>query len=933
MKGVRVAEVTPDKQGVYKFKWARGLFGASKLMLPDAVPACAGGAPLASMFGCVAGAHEAPNRGDRYVVEFLNGKEYRILAYIDRYGRVFSVDEPIFAPPAREPDLMIAKFEEQDDANIQTGCVQVRDAEGSMRQVAQYSFADAKYTLFDSWYDFGPYAQDLPYDVALARCYLAFVHRPKLYGATVPSRGLASLHQHLKDEKPLAALGSVVRDVRAACADPVMRPPALACCFARWLEEAGLEEALSSAEALPVVASLLGADGETVVREPLRLVRTTRYANTYYLGVEDEENAPSQKTIWALEAALNRLLLIEEAFGDRAAIATDADCGRWDTYTIEAIARQMFPEESDPQVSAEEALVREWDLRVAIGKAMEMLRLPYRFSANYRCDERAGVVAFDIVAPSADLMPPKCWNEVQGQWIAASPAEREAQALRYAGHLGVALAAAAFNGSPNVRRVAVTARAFFEGFDEDDEEGLSGGEFLANREPPLFQVTFTRDTFCRDGGGQNAASADPIPFLRACGAVFGAAACANSPFAVVEQLASSELRRDLPEVGAEQLEPYVQEALGARTMDDMRISYDAALRRVGEQVAEAVVRAGSATEAIRAVRATQDATDSPLVYEACTRLMAELAEGSVEVDDQNAVVTRFMGDDVYATALARARAQAKQDPAEAVKILSSAIAEAEASKRYVDNSETVHRAFDSYVSRVVYNRIRTAADEGTGASGLPEAPVLSDAGRRVELVPATLAFCYLESARMLEESFSHGEEALRCGLRCVEIAPTFSVAYRQTARAYMLMGDMESAASILERCLRIALAPDEIAVAYYQLAYVKWKAGFPRAGVACYLKSMTTSPVYAAQSTIELQELLREPGTHLIAHDEIDAVLEAEGVPLAPRPDLLDQVDIAMIAATNANLFTVARSLLSLRLHYRPDDALVNVLKSLEDLR
>ena len=37
-----------------------------------------------------------------------------------------------------------------------------------------------------------------------------------------------------------------------------------------------------------------------------------------------------------------------------------------------------------------------------------------------------------------------------------------------------------------------------------------------------------------------------------------------------------------------------------------------------------------------------------------------------------------------------------------------------------------------------------------------------------------------------------------------------------------------------------------------------------------------------------------------------------------------------MRAATDANVFSVARSLLSLRLHYRPDDALVNVLRSLE---
>ena len=131
-------------------------------------------------------------------------------------------------------------------------------------------------------------------------------------------------------------------------------------------------------------------------------------------------------------------------------------------------------------------------------------------------------------------------------------------------------------------------------------------------------------------------------------------------------------------------------------------------------------------------------------------------------------------------------------------------------------------------------------------------------------------------------------------------------------------------------CLRIALQPEEIAIAYYQLAYVEWKAGRLDTGVACYLKSIMTSPVYGAQSTVELQELLHEPGARMVPRDEVDEVLDAAGIPVAPREELLDQLDEGMRAATDANVFSVARSLLSLRLHYRPDDALVNVLRSLE---
>ena len=44
-----------------------------------------------------------------------------------------------------------------------------------------------------------------------------------------------------------------------------------------------------------------------------------------------------------------------------------------------------------------------------------------------------------------------------------------------------------------------------------------------------------------------------------------------------------------------------------------------------------------------------------------------------------------------------------------------------------------------------------------------------------------------------------------------------------------------------------------------------------------------TSPVYGAQSTVELQELLHEPGARMVPRDEVDEVLDAAGIPVAPR--------------------------------------------------
>lgn len=147
----------------------------------------------------------------------------------------------------------------------------------------------------------------------------------------------------------------------------------------------------------------------------------------------------------------------------------------------------------------------------------------------------------------------------------------------------------------------------------------------------------------------------------------------------------------------------------------------------------------------------------------------------------------------------------------------------------------------------------------------------------------------------------------------------------------MLVGDMENAAGVLQDGLRIATQPNEIAVAYYQLAYVLWKAGRAQDGAACYLKSISISPVMAVQATAELQELVEETGATIVAREDIDEELEKADLVVSPTAEVLDVLGEGAARATDAGLFPVARNLLAIRLRYRPDDALVNVLRSLEE--
>ena len=92
-----------------------------------------------------------------------------------------------------------------------------------------------------------------------------------------------------------------------------------------------------------------------------------------------------------------------------------------------------------------------------------------------------------------------------------------------------------------------------------------------------------------------------------------------------------------------------------------------------------------------------------------------------------------------------------------MQVLIDAVGEAAALDGFVDGATTVYRSFDSYASRVLYNRARAGAGAPSRAS--------ADAGKRVEVVPDSYYLCHLEITQLLEHSFERTEEALRFGLR------------------------------------------------------------------------------------------------------------------------------------------------------------------------
>ncbi len=880
------------KDGVWRLEPHEKLLGVRLYAYEGSVPALPGGDEPAGTFGIVGGRamRPKPASGGMYVVH-AEGNEpdqaMRIVAYVDVYGRAFACSEPQIAPPARLPDLEIAHFGKERVNNASAGYVYVRDGEKKdARAIASYKEARDWYSISDTWYNFGAHADGLTYKEFMARAFLAFCYRPGLGAPAVPSHDVARLLDAVEPEKPFAGLRSFVREVHDVLADPQLSAPGAVELLVRNLEASGLEQ--------------LHEQG--IPDEAVRLVRSTRYAHTCYLVTNKDDDSIPAEALWGVESALNRFVLLCERLDKRACQASLAECEHVDESLFDTVAAQK-PAGGELESAPAGQAAGEWGLRCRLALAVEQLRLPVRVDAQLRVDGASGAVAFGLTVPTAKLMP------------AGEGARGQEQALSYAMHVGLLLAAHAFEAEAQVGRVKLLAWPVGSASQPAD------GAPHPDASVALFEVNLTREAYERTQGFVDAQAGDARKLLQQEGAGFNVAGAALPDPRLMHPVFEAW---NAGGAGDAALPAYAQEALGAPCERDMDIEYDTAYRRTAEQLADTLVGARNTSEAIAAVREVQmhavEAKDERAVS-ACTRLMSALAEGTVDAADQNAVVSRFLGDDRCLVALGRAHALAETDQAAAVAALVDAVSEAQLLDGFVDGSSEVFRAFDGYGSRVLYNLARAGA-----CSLVPQAQ--ADAGKRVRVVPDSFFLCHLEIVHLLERSFERADEAIRYGAQAVAMAPATAMGYRVLGRAYMLQGDMEHAWETLVAGLRVALQATDVSLMYYQLGYVAWKLGRPDVGVACYLKAVEASPAIALQATAELKEMVDETGIAIPSHEQAEECLRANDVPLAPVPEALDALDAALAAACDAGLPHVTRSLLATRLRYRPDDALMGVLRS-----
>ena len=863
--------------GIYRIGKAERIWSCRKDVMDGAVAEVEPGIPPANArFGWFKGAIPTPPSGGFYVVEFLDDQKVRVLAYVDMYGRAFTTETGFEQPPAQESDLCIAN---EGQYSIK-GDIFVLNAESGLVKCASYersgSGQNAKYTIKDSWYDFEGHGKRLHYYDLMTRAYLAFVYRPTLGKASIPF-GIQDVYRTLVRNPLLPALVRVVEKEQQAEADALITAHPLI---------VKLRERLITAN-IPDLAAKEDAE------DALYLIRTERYADTFFIGRSDPTFEVDEATIWEIEAAINLFSLSEsvlQTLQSHGELATIEGC---ESFLMESFATQTtdldlatpFPAGSPDG---------QWQVRSRISAGIEHAALPLRIDARFTLDLGAGIVNFDVRVPDAQMI-----EALFGQ----STDEATATAKRYGMHVGLLLADIAFRASDRVNEVNLMARPI-------ERDGRPS--------PALFAVAFDRELYHSTEAFEAARKGDPAPLYEQAEPLADNGAMMSQPLSTL----IDRTETSLAEAAARQL--------GAKDDRDLQIFFDAETRTLAERLADAIAQAPSTSDAVAAVRAIQEEVaakhESARMTESFTRLLKALAEGTIDPHEQNSTVDLFLEEDRCARAARQAKTlEEAGDIEKAVQVLKSALADFEGSGRFADTDTVVYRVFDSYASRLIYNLMKMGA-----ITAPPGSTIHLDTGKETRLAPDGYFFCLHLLANDLCEQ-GHSDESIRVAEKAIRISPMGAQGYHAIALCQLVEGDLAGARTTLQTCLQMLILPDSIALSYYRLAYVLWKSGDPEAGLVCYIKALKTSQINAAACIAEIEELQKETGLPLPPSEDVDALLEAHAIPNAPTKAIRDAIEEGAIAALDEGLSDVACNLLSLVMRYHNDDALMNIIRSIDD--
>lgn len=778
---------------------------------------------------------------------------------------------------------------------------------------------------------------DSPAETALAR-------RPS--GEVAPAPELLDMdelaHTLLHADDAIAELKHLVGNIRtkeAHAADGEgTAPDAVSSYLARGLDEAGLFAADAD---LPDV---------TVIR-PSR-------SKTFYLRVDEAQVAwPDMVRVLAIEGALNRALFAWEHLSAEAedaeaaldaqalalkapedgqadgtdssaspadtadtAITTDTaiptepealagtpddagvalstgtptieDCYRFNQALVSSIAAQVG---TDPIPHASMSdVMGEWGVRQSISAGIETFRLPLRLVANFRVNLMGGDAAIVTKFVPAGAQPASVWSEELGRIVPASHQMREMEATSYALRCVLLLASHAFRCSRRLCHVFVAVV-----LDTPTRHAcLLTGDVVREA---LRELDLAR-------------SFDAVAACRQLGLTFklqdGALTEAEQGFSLDDERFCPSTRYATVDLSSRLLPRFEANLLGATRVSDLAINENAHRSEVARELFRELTP--STEKNVREILGLTSRDSDPSVVDAGRRTARALIDGSLSDDDAYGMEDEFVDGDELTRACQRASQLLERNSAhEAVGVLTDALAPIDALDTYTDTDTVVWREFTSYVARTLFNRL------------------LAKPGVTVRLVPNAYfgAQLLMATALMLD---GKTEAALGFARRAQDLNPLDMSGTLRATRCLEILGRQDEAARELRHYLAYAFDPQGIGTCYYRLAFMEWHLGNLDVADACYQKAVVSQASCSGAAMLELQTMRAMTATKGVEPKQVEKVLEEADVPLAPTEKVVGVLVEAAQAATDAEVFPVARSFATLLGALSGDDVMRGVVNSLE---
>lgn len=772
---------------------------------------------------------------------------------------------------------------------------------------------------------------DSPAETALAR-------RPS--GEVAPAPELLDMdelaHTLLHADDAIAELKHLVGNIRtkeAHAADGEgTAPDAVSSYLARGLDEAGLFAADAD---LPDV---------TVIR-PSR-------SKTFYLRVDEAQVAwPDMVRVLAIEGALNRALFAwehlsaeaedAEAALDAQALALKApedeqaddtdsaaipagtadtaipaetealastpddagdtpsagtptieDCYRFNQALVSSIAAQVG---TDPIPHASMSdVMGEWGVRQSISAGIETFRLPLRLVVNFRVNLMGGDAAIVTKFVPAGAQPASVWSEELGRIVPASHQMREMEATNYALRCVLLLASHAFRCSRRLCHVSVAVV-----LDTPTRHACLLTGDVARR--ALRELDLAR-------------SFDAVDTCRQLGLTFklrdGALTEVEQGFSLDDERFCPSTRYATVDLSSRLLPRFEANLLGATRVSDLAINENAHRSEVARELFRELTP--STEKNVREILGLTSRDSDPSVVDAGRRTARALIDGSLSDDDAYGMEDEFVDGDELTRSCQRASQLLERNRAhEAVGVLTDALAPIDALDTYTDTDTVVWREFTSYVARTLYNRL------------------LAKPGVTVRLVPDAYFGAQLLMATTLMLD-GKTEAALGFARRAQDLNPLDMSGTLRATRCLEILGRQDEAARELRHYLAYAFDPQGIGTCYYRLAFMEWHLGNLDVADACYQKAVVSQASCSGAAMLELQTMRAMTATKGVDPKQVEEVLEEADVPLAPTEKVVGVLVEAAQAATDAEVFPVARSFATLLGALSGDDVMRGVVNSLE---